>query len=95
MIGTSGLDLSGEVAVITGGGRGIGAAIAQAFAGAGADIVVAALDLQSAEQTAQQVRGFGRKGVAIKADVGEAVQVDQLFNHVRAEFCRLDILAGR
>jgi NAD(P)-dependent dehydrogenase (short-subunit alcohol dehydrogenase family) len=90
----SGIDLTGQVAVVTGAGRGIGAAIAGAFAEAGADIVVADLDNESAQQTADRLRSLGRRALAVGADVGVALQVSELFNRVRTEFGRLDILVN-
>ena len=90
----SGIDLTGKVAVVTGAGRGIGAAIAGAFARAGADIVVADLNNESAQQTAERLRSFGRRARGVRVDVGVPLQVNQLFNIVRAEFDRLDILVN-
>ena len=90
----SGIDLSGKVAVVTGAGRGIGAAIAGAFAEAGADIVVADLNNESAQQTAHRLTGLGRRALAVSADVGDPLRVSQLFDIVRAEFGRLDILVN-
>ena len=66
----SGIDLTGNVAMVTGAGRGIGAAIASAFAEVGADIVVADLNDQSAQQTADRLKGLGRRALAVTADVG-------------------------
>ena len=90
----SGIDLSGKVAVVTGAGRGIGSAIAGAFAAAGADIVVADLDIDSAQQTAQRLTSLGRRALAVRTNVGVSLQVSQLFDIVRAEFGRLDILVN-
>ena len=90
----SGIDLTGKVALVTGAGRGIGAAIAGAFAEAAAEIVVADLDNRSAQQTADRLTGLGRRALAVKADVGVPAQVSQLFDIVRAEFGRLDILVN-
>ena len=90
----SGIDLTGKVALVTGAGRGIGAAIAGAFAKAKAEIVVADLDNKSAQQTADRLTGPGRKALAVTADVGVPAQVGQLFDIVRAEFGRLDILVN-
>ena len=61
----SGIDLTGKVAVVTGAGRGIGAAIAGAFAEAGADIVVADLNHESARQAADRLTGLGRRALAV------------------------------
>jgi NAD(P)-dependent dehydrogenase (short-subunit alcohol dehydrogenase family) len=90
----SGIDLTGKVAVVTGAGRGIGAAIAGAFAEAAADIIVADLNNESAQRTADRLSGVGRKALAVTADVGVPAQVGQLFDIVRAEFGRLDILVN-
>jgi NAD(P)-dependent dehydrogenase (short-subunit alcohol dehydrogenase family) len=88
------IDLTGKVAVVTGAGRGIGAAIANAFAEAAADVVVADLNRESARQTADRLTGLGRRVIAVTADVGVPAQVSQLFEAVRAEFGRLDILVN-
>ena len=90
----SGIDLTGKVAVVTGAGRGIGAAIAGAFAEAKADIVVADLNNRSAQQTADRLTGLGRRALAVTADVGVPAKVSQLFDIVRTEFGRLDILVN-
>jgi 3-oxoacyl-[acyl-carrier protein] reductase len=90
----SGIDLTGKVAAVTGAGRGIGAAIAGAFAEAGANIVVADLNHESAQQTADRLTGLGRRALAVTADVGVPAQVSQLFDIVRTEFGRLDILVN-
>ena len=62
-------DLNKQVAIITGGGAGIGKAICLAFAAAGASIVVADIDAQSAAETARQVQKLGCESLAITADV--------------------------
>jgi NAD(P)-dependent dehydrogenase (short-subunit alcohol dehydrogenase family) len=61
------VDLTGKVAVGTGAGRGLGAAIAGAFAEASADIVIADLDEESAQQTADPVSSLGRRSLAVRA----------------------------
>ena len=88
------IDLTGKVAVVTGAGRGIGAAIAGAFAEAGADIVLADLNNESAQQTAHRLTSLGRRALAVRTDVGVSPQVSQLFNIVQSEFGRLDILVN-
>jgi 3-oxoacyl-[acyl-carrier protein] reductase len=90
----SGIDLAGKVAVVTGAGRGIGAAIASAFANAKADIVAADLNNESAQQTADRLSALGRRTLAVAADVGVPAQVRRLFDIVRTEFGRLDILVN-
>src|ERR671924_787127 len=86
--------MTGKVALVTGAGRGIGAAIAGAFAEAKADIVIADLNDRSARQTADRLTVSGRRALAVTADVGVPLQVSQLFDIVRAEFGRLDILVN-
>jgi NAD(P)-dependent dehydrogenase (short-subunit alcohol dehydrogenase family) len=90
----SGVDLTGKVAIVTGAGRGIGAAIAGAFAEAGADIVIADLNQESAQQTADRLSALGRRALAVAANVGVPAQVSRLFDAVRTEFGRLDILVN-
>ena len=68
--------LDGQVAVVTGGGRGIGEAIALGMAEAGADIVVAARRTEEIEAVADKVRALGRKALAITTDMMEIEQVE-------------------
>src|SRR5262249_10799163 len=75
---SSRIDRSGKVAVPTGAGRRIGAAIADAVAEAAADVVVADLNRENAQQGADRLTGLGRKALAVTADVGVATQVSHL-----------------
>ncbi len=59
--------ISDKVALVTGAGRGIGRGIAQAFAEAGADVVCAARTLEQIEEAAEQIRGLGRRALAISS----------------------------
>jgi NAD(P)-dependent dehydrogenase (short-subunit alcohol dehydrogenase family) len=88
------VDLSSQVAVVTGAGRGIGAAIARTFAEAGADVVVADIKYDSVQQTAKSLADLGRRSRAVQANVGIADEVNQLFEIVRGEFGRLDVLVN-
>ena len=87
-------DLKNKVAVITGGGAGIGKAISLAFAAAGASIAVADIDAQSAEETARQVQNLGREALAITADVSKEQDVDLIFDKSLEKFARADILVN-
>ena len=80
-----------KVALVSGSGRGIGAAIAIHLASLGADVVVNFFrNRQPAEETAEQIRHLGRKALLVKANMGELDQVAQLFEQVDQEFGGLD-----
>jgi 3-oxoacyl-[acyl-carrier protein] reductase len=87
--------LSGKVAMVTGGSRGIGRAIAIALAEAGADVaVVFAGNREAAEETAAQVREAGRQAEVIQCDVSAASQVDAAVKQVVKAWGRIDILVN-
>jgi 7-alpha-hydroxysteroid dehydrogenase len=86
--------LDGQVAIVTGSGRGIGAATALAFADAGADVVVSARNVAQIEETATAVRSRGRRALAVPCDVLEADQRVELVETALDEFGRLDILVN-
>ena len=89
------MKLQGKVAVVTGGGTGIGRAIALAFAEEGADVAVNYSKSKSeAEEVAETIKAKGRKAVAIQADVSDAEQVDAMAEHVINEFGKVDILVN-
>lgn len=86
--------LAGKVAIVTGGGRGIGRAIALGLAQAGADVVVAARTAVEIEDTAAKIRGEGRKAVAIPTDVRNVEQVANMRDKTLDLFGRVDILVN-
>jgi len=86
------IHLNGQIAVVTGAGRGIGAAIAEIFARAGADLVIVDIDQARARESAEKFVAVGRKALALQADVASASDVDRVFSTVQANFGRLDIL---
>jgi len=89
------LRLDGKVALITGGGRGIGRGIAERFAESGADLtIVYHNDQAGADEVVAYARSLGRKALAIKADVGDHDQVSDLFAHHLADFEQLDVLVN-
>ena len=77
--------LDGQVAVVTGGGRGIGEGLALGLAEAGADVVVAARRTHEVEAVAEKVRALGRRALAVTADVMEIEQVQALAQKAFAE----------
>jgi len=87
-------DLTGKIAIVTGGGRGIGRAIALGFAQAGADVVVADRAAVEGEDTAAKIRAEGRKALAIPTDVQSVDQATNMLRETLAEFGRVDILVN-
>ncbi|NDF55230.1 MAG: SDR family NAD(P)-dependent oxidoreductase, partial [Proteobacteria bacterium] len=71
-----------KVALITGGARGIGRAIAMVFAREGADIVVADVNLEVAQKTASEIEGLGRKALALEMDVTDYQKVEEAMNKI-------------
>ena len=82
------------MAVVTGGSRGIGRAIALGLAQAGADIVVTSRKLPDLEEVASEVRKLGRKAVPIAAHIGRIENIQILVDSVMEEFGRIDILVN-
>jgi NAD(P)-dependent dehydrogenase (short-subunit alcohol dehydrogenase family) len=80
-----------KVALITGSGRGIGAAIAMHFASLGADVVVNYFrNPQPAIDTAESIRKLGRRALLVKANMGELEDIEHLFETIEQEFHGLD-----
>jgi NAD(P)-dependent dehydrogenase (short-subunit alcohol dehydrogenase family) len=88
-------DMTGKVAVVTGGSRGIGRAIVQTLAEAGADVVIASRKLDACEAAAAQVRAStGRRAVAIACHVGRWGDCERLIAETLARAGRLDVLVN-
>lgn len=86
--------LTDQVAIVTGGGGGIGRAIALAYAQAGADVVIADIIPERCEETAERVREFGRRALPVVTDVMETDQIRAMVAKADETFGRVDILCN-
>ena len=86
--------LENKVAIVTGGGRGIGRAICLGLVGEGANIIVADIQPEHANETASMIQKLGRKSVFIKTDVSNERSVKELYEKVLADFGTPDILVN-
>lgn len=84
--------LAGRVAIVTGGGRGIGKAVALAYAGEGADVAVVARSSAEIKDAVSDLEGLGRRALAVQADVSEPADVERMVEAVLEEFGKVDIL---
>jgi 3-oxoacyl-[acyl-carrier protein] reductase len=88
-------DLSGRVALVTGGSRGIGAAIAARLAREGADVALTYRENRvSAEKVVREIEGLGRRGLALQADSADPAAVGSAVDRAAAELGRLDVLVN-
>ena len=86
--------LTDQVAVVTGAGQGIGKACAIALAEAGAHVVAVDINAPAAEETAAAVMGFQRRSMAVRTDVGELRDIDEMVRRTMDMFGRIDILVN-
>ena len=86
--------LSGKVVLVTGGSRGIGKAIAVGLARFGADVAVTSRKLPDLEEVAKEIRGLGRRSMAVATHVGRIDEINSLVPRVKEEFGRIDILVN-
>ena len=93
MVGAK-FDLRGKVAIVTGGGRGIGRAIALGLAQSGASVVVTSRTQKEVEGVAEEIRKTGGKALAIVTDLTVNEQLENLVNATVKEFGRIDILVN-
>jgi NAD(P)-dependent dehydrogenase (short-subunit alcohol dehydrogenase family) len=88
------LNLKDKVAVVTGGGRGIGAAIALTLAAEGANVAIADIDEANAEKVAAEVAGKGVKSIAVATDVTDPASVQAMVERVGSELGPIDVLVN-
>ena len=88
------MELQGQVAIVTGAGRGIGRATALELAKMGADIVIAELDQNGADTTAKLVKDVGRRAAVIPTDVTKRADLAQMAERTKSQFGRIDILVN-
>ncbi len=86
--------LEGKVALINGGSRGIGEAIAKGFAAQGASLILSSRKQEGVDRVANEINAAGGKAVGIACHAGKVEQVDALFGRIKSEFGRLDVLVN-
>jgi NAD(P)-dependent dehydrogenase (short-subunit alcohol dehydrogenase family) len=85
-------DFTDKVVLITGGSRGLGLAMARAFAQRGADLIIASRKLDNCEAAANEIRSLGRRALAVACHAGRWQDLDQLIERSYGEFGRVDVL---
>jgi len=86
--------LENRVAIVTGGAKGMGRAIALKFAAEGCDVVVNALHIEGAQKVADEIKALGRKSIAIKADISKSAEVNAMVAQTIKKFGKIDILVN-
>ncbi|MGH2473617.1 MAG: SDR family NAD(P)-dependent oxidoreductase, partial [Candidatus Limnocylindrales bacterium] len=87
-------DLTGKVALVTGGSRGLGRQMVLAFAERGADVIVASRKLENCEKVAAEARELGRRALPFAVHAAKWDAIDRLIEAAYAEFGRVDILVN-
>jgi 3-oxoacyl-[acyl-carrier protein] reductase len=88
------VELEGKVALVTGGAQGIGRAIGLLLAQKGATIVISDINIQKAEETAQEIEALGQKAMAVQVDVANFQEVEKMVDAIVEKFSRIDILVN-
>ena len=87
-------DLSGKVAVVTGGAMGLGRQMAQALAEAGADLVVCARNVERCEQAAGEIERLGVRALGLRCDLRQQAEIDEVVRRTVDELGRIDVLVN-
>ncbi|TMU87376.1 glucose 1-dehydrogenase [Bacillus sp. BHET2] len=87
-------NLSGKVAIVTGGGRGLGKQIAIGFAEAGANIVLCSRNVEACEEVKKELEDIGVQSMAVKCDVTNPIDVQHVVDETKRVFGRIDILVN-
>lgn len=87
-------DMTGRVAVVTGGTRGIGRAIAEGYAAAGANVAVVSRDEDACQETAKHLRSLGGEAIGFRADMGDLSDVGKIVDRTVSELGGLDVLVN-
>ncbi len=87
-------DLSGKIALVTGGSRGLGLQMVRAFAEHGADVIIVSRKLDACGAVAEEVRAMGHRALALSGHMGRWEDIDRTIEAAYAEFGRIDILVN-
>lgn len=88
------MELNDRIGIVTGSGRGIGRSTALAFAREGADVTVVDIDGETAEQVAAEVKGLGRRAIALQANLINREEAERMVKQTLEAFGRVDILVN-
>ena len=87
-------DLTGKVAIVTGGGGGLGRGIAVGLAKSGADVIVTSRDVSHLRPVVQEIEGLGKKSLAVSCDVSSAPSLKSMVDEVVQSFSKIDVLVN-
>ena len=85
-------DLTDRVAIVTGGGGGLGRAFCEAMAEFGADVACVDYDEQKAKECVENIKKSGHRAIAIRADISDFNQVESMVNEIMTKMGRIDVL---
>lgn len=87
-------DLTGKIALVTGGSRGLGREIVLGFADAGADVIIASRKFENCARVAAEVAALGRRALPLRCHVGQWDEIDRLVERAYSEFGRVDVVVN-